>query len=191
MKNLALVDLEKIDKIVTPEQWHDITLDSPAESIFTDFHELNPLTVEARTLAVDALKLMREAHVHMKIVISKDGDFLGIISTHELQEQNIIHEISKGIARSELRVSDLMLTRSALHAFDFAALQEARVADVVNALQNHRVRHCLVLDKKHHHIRGVISSSDIARKLKLPVEIDMGTSFSKIFSAIHQPEIVN
>jgi CBS domain containing-hemolysin-like protein len=185
MKTLSLLDLEQIDKIATPEQLHEININSPAINIFTDFHQNKPLIIDASTLATDAIKLMMKEHVHMKIVVTPDDDFLGVISSNEVSEQNIMAKIAQGFSRDELLVSDVMIPRSSLHAFNFAELEKAKVSDIIEALKQYKVRHCLVIDNEHHHIRGVISSSDIARKLKLPITIDLSTSFSKIFASIN------
>ena len=126
---------------------------------------------------------MMKEHVHMKIVVSPNEDFLGVITSNEVSEQNIMSKIAQGFTREDLLVSDVMILRASLHAFNFEELEKAKVYDVIEALKHYKVRHCLVLDKKHHHIRGVISSSDIARKLKLPIIIDLTTSFSKIFNS--------
>ena len=57
--------------------------------------------------------------------------------------------------------------------------------DVVETLKNNGLNHCLVIDLNNNKIRGLISSSDIARKLHLAINIDTKTSFIKIFEAIH------
>ncbi|MGV2872121.1 CBS domain-containing protein [Colwellia sp. E150_009] len=187
MKNLHLFDLDLIDHIVSPEHFEKTTLTSSAKTIFTDFKQHEALVIEEDTPATEVLNLMIKSHVTMKIVVSKNNDFLGIISTKELTERHIVTEVAKGIQRNEVLVNDLMISRSDLHAFDYNELQNSQVSDVVNALKNYRLRHCLVLDRKHHHIRGVISSSDIARKLNLPIPLDIHakTSFSEIFDVIY------
>ncbi|MBU2924305.1 CBS domain-containing protein [Colwellia sp. 1_MG-2023] len=185
MKTLSLLDLDKIDQIATPEQFQDINMHSPAINIFTDFNQHKPLMIDASTLAVDAIKLMMKEHVHMKIVVTDEDEFLGVITSNEVSEQNIMAKIAQGFTREELLVSDVMITRASLNAFNFEELEKAKVSDVIEALKHYKVRHCLVLDQSHHHIRGVISSSDIARKLKLPITIDVATSFSKIFNSIN------
>lgn len=185
MKDLQLYNLESVDNIVYPENYEKVTLDSPANKIFTDFKYVNPLVIEADTLAIDALKLMAKAHVQMKIVVSGCNDFRGIISTKELSEQNIITQVAKGNSREELLVRDMMLPKDALQAFDHESIKRSTVKDVVNVLQNYGLSHCLVLDRQGHNIRGVISSSDVARKLHLPIEINTKTSFSQLFNTIH------
>lgn len=189
MKNLHLFDLDLIDHIISPEHFEKTTLTSSAKAIFTDFKANKALVIEGDTPAVDALSLMVKAHVQMKIVVSPNNDFLGIISTTELTERHIIAEVAKGIERHEILVSDLMISRENLHAFDYNELENARVNDIVNALENYGLRHCLVLDREHHHIRGVISSSDIARKLHLAIDIHSKTSFSEIFNVIHSKSL--
>ena len=185
MKKLQLFDLDSIDNIISPEDFNQTSLMSPATDIFTDFKKHKALIIEDETPAVEALKLMVKTHVRMKIVMSKDNDFMGIISTKELTEQNIVTAVAKGSERHEVLVSDLMLLRGSLNAFDFNELETATVNDVVSALENYGLRHCLVLDREHHHIRGVISSSDIARKLHLPIDIYAKISFGHVFKAIH------
>jgi CBS domain containing-hemolysin-like protein len=185
MTDLQLFNLELVDQIISPELFEKTTLSSSALTIFTDFKDHKASVIEGGTLATDVLNLMLKEHVRMKIVISPENDFLGIISANELSEQNIITEVSKGAARNEILVNDLMLPRHTLSAFDYDELVNAKVEHVVHALQNYGLLHCLVVDRNHHHIRGVISASDIARKLHLPIEIDLATSFSRIFEIIH------
>jgi len=45
---------------------------------------------------------------------------------------------------------------------------------------------CLVVDRKEHHIRGVISSSDVARKLHLPMRIDTKTTFNEVLELFEE-----
>ncbi len=190
MKNLHLFDLDLVDNVVTPEYFEKTTLASPAIKIFTDFKAHQPLVIEGDTLARDALTMMIKSHVQMKIVVSPNNDFLGIISTNELSEQSLLAEMSKGVSRDEILVTDMMLPKDALHAFDYSELERSSVNDVVTTLKSYGLRHCLVVDRKSHHIRGVISTSDIARKLHLPIDISIKTSFSDLFEVIHGEAMV-
>jgi CBS domain containing-hemolysin-like protein len=185
MKNLKLVTLDTVDRIVTPNDFKKITLDSPAAEIFTDFKLFNPLMIESNTKAVDALHLMLKAHVHLKIVISESNDFVGVLSSYDVSEQSIIHRVALGHDREDILVSDLMLPRSKLMAFDILELEHSTVNEVIEVLKKNGLRHCLVMDSKNHHIRGLISSSDIARKLHIPIEITSNVTFAKIFKAVN------
>ncbi len=190
MKILHLFNLDLVDHVVTPELFEQTTLNSPAIKIFTDFKTHQPLVIDGDALASDTLNMMKKSHVQMKMVMSPDHDFLGIISTNELSEQTLLAQMSKGLQRDEILVTDMMVAKDALHAFDFQELKRSTVNDVVLALKSYGLRHCLVLDRKHHHIRGVISTSDIARKLHLPIDISIKTSFSDLFEVIHGEALV-
>jgi hypothetical protein len=45
-----------------------------------------------------------------------------------------------------------------------------------------------VVDHLTHSIRGVLSANDIAKRLKLGLDVSTATSFSSIFKAIYQPK---
>tara|TARA_R110000787_G_scaffold93570_2_gene195871 strand:+ start:1373 stop:1948 length:576 start_codon:yes stop_codon:yes gene_type:complete len=186
MKKLHLVNLTATDNIVTPELFEEINLQSPAVKIFTDFKDHKALMIEGDTLAVTALQLMLKTHVRMNIVVSENNDFIGIISSNELSEQQIVAKLSKGVCREDVLVKDLMIPKSDFHAFDYSELLTASVSDVVSTLENYQLRHCLVLDRTSHHIRGVISSCDIARKLHMHMDLNIKQSFGSIYEAVHQ-----
>ncbi|ASP49604.1 CBS domain-containing protein [Cognaticolwellia beringensis] len=186
MKKLHLVNLEATDNIITPEQFEEINLASPAVEIFTDFKVHKALMIDGDTMAVTALQLMLKTHVRMNIVVAENDDFVGIISTNELSEQHIVAKLSKGIAREDILVKDLMIPKSDFHAFDYSELLRASVGDVVSTLENYQLRHCLVLDRASHHIRGVISTSDIARKLHMDLDLNVKQSFGSVYDVVHQ-----
>ena len=129
---------------------------------------------------------MLKTHVRMNIVVAEHDSFIGIISTNELSEQNIVAKLSKGITREDVLVKDLMIPKSDFHAFDYNELLRASVGDVVSTLEDYQLRHCLVLDRESHHIRGVISSSDIARKLHINMDLNVKQSFGSVYDVVHQ-----
>lgn len=186
MKKLHLVNLDATDNIVSPEQFDEISLQSPAVKIFTDFKVHKAIMIDGDTMAVTALELMLKTHVRMNIVISEKNDFIGLISTNELSEQQIVAKLSKGVCREDVLVKDLMIPKSDFHAFDYSELLNASVSDVVSTLEDYQLRHCLVLDRESHHIRGVISSSDIARKLHMNMDLNVKQSFGSIYDVVHQ-----
>ena len=186
MKKLKLVNLAATDNIISPEQFEEINLDSPAVEIFTDFKRHKALMIDGETMAITALQLMLKTHVRMNIVVAENDDFIGIMSTNELSEQNIVAKLSKGITREDVLVKDLMIPKSDFHAFDYNQLLRASVGDVVATLEDYQLRHCLVLDQESHHIRGVISSSDIARKLHINMDLNVKQSFGSVYDVVHQ-----
>jgi len=83
-----------------------------------------------------------------------------------------------------------MIPKVKLKAFDYEQIACASINNVIEALKENGQQHCLVLDRNEHKIRGVISASDIVRKLKLPVNIMTDASFLGIFNTVYHPDII-
>jgi len=186
MKNLDFYNTNAIDELAWPTENKEITINSPALEVFTDFFEHTPLVLEATTLAVDAEKLMQKAHVRLKLVVDKDNHFLGIVSLADVNNQEIVKKTSQGFNRDELSITDFMRPKSKLKTFDYIEVSRAKVNDIVEALKYSGQQHCLVIDHEKHKIRGIISASDIARKLRLSIDIENRSSFSHVFKAINR-----
>jgi CBS domain-containing protein len=135
MKTLRLYSLESIDHIVSPTDFDQLSLRSPALDVFTDFKNFKPLIIDEDTKAVDAHILMERAHVALKIVIDKNGEFSGIIGLDDLSDEILIKNVSLGVNRGDILVSDLMKPRNQIYAFDYEQLTHVWVMDVIEALK--------------------------------------------------------
>jgi predicted transcriptional regulator len=184
MNNLQFHPLDTVDQLVRPDDYQHFDLSSSALELLTDFTRVNPLVIDSDTLAEDAEKLMLKTHVKLKVVINSDSEFIGLISYDNISAQNIMRLVASGIARKDIKVADLMMDRSAIKALDYKDISKASIGDVVEALKSKGVQHCLVVDSESHHIRGLISASDIARKLHLSIPIYKQPSFIEIFNEI-------
>lgn len=184
MKTLALHAIDQIDHLVQPEEFQEITLKSPALDIFTDFKKHRPLMIDNQTSAIEAEREMLRSHVKMKLVVDNQKELVGLISYEDIVSQNVVKMVANGFSRSELTVDDLMTPRESIKALNYQDVERASIANLVDTLKLNGVQHCLVVDPKQHHIRGVISASDIARKLKLSISVVKAPSFADIFRAI-------
>ncbi|RVU84328.1 CBS domain-containing protein [Leucothrix sargassi] len=186
MKSLDLYTIEKIDHIVTPENYEHLTLDSSALEVFTDFREFHPLVVDADTKAVEAKFLMQKSHLNLKIVLNSEMRLCGVIGLEDLSEQRLVTEVSKGKKREDILVTDLMLARADMMAFDYNEIRRAQVHNILSTLKDNNLQYCLVVDHEAHEIRGIISANEIARKLNIPLLMNppAGT-FAEVFSALH------
>ena len=185
MSRLTLYPVASVDELVYPEQSPRYTLASRAIHFFTDFYFVEPLVIESGVSAVEARNTMIRTHVRLKLVVSENNHFIGIISSQELSEQNIIAKASQiQSLREEVRVTDLMIRKTDLLALNIDEVNHASIGDVVQFLKDNHQQHCLVVDENMHQIRGIFSASDISRKLKLPVDIHEQSSFSKVFAAV-------
>jgi len=185
MKKIDLMSLDNVEHLIQPADFNEITIDSPALTIFTDFKQHLPLVIDADTPAMQADYLMKKAHVRLKLVVDKNDELLGTISLQELSEQYIQILQNQGLDRDDINVRDLMIPRSQQKVVDYRQLVDATIGDVLDALQQNGTLHCLVVDREHHQIRGIISASDIARRLHIPVEIATPTTFVDIFRAVN------
>lgn len=185
MKKIHLMSLDNVEHLVQPEDFNEITTNSPALTIFTDFKQHLPLVIDADTPAMQADYLMKKAHVRLKLVVDENDELIGTISLQELNEQHIQILQNQGLDRDDINVRDLMIPRAQQKVVDYQQLVDATIGDVLDALQKNGTLHCLVVDRDQHQIRGIISASDIARRLHIPVEIATPTTFVDIFKAVN------
>lgn len=185
MKTLNLFAVDDSLHLVYPEEFHYLTPEDPAMTVFTDFKQHTPQSVSYDVLADEAEVSMRQSHVRLKVVLDADGEMIGAISLNELDEQHFFQVFQlEGLKRNEVQVKDLMIPRHKLKALDYAELSRASVQNLMDTMKENYQQHCLVVDTERGQIRGLISATDIARRLHIPVEIGRPTSFYDIFMAM-------
>jgi len=185
MRSLTLYDVEDVDELAWPENYQEITLSSPAILALTDFKKHQPSVIDEKVSGHDAEQLMFKAHVRFKIVVDSNNIFLGVVSLNDIHHQEIMKKVAKGFVHDDLLVTDFMQPKSALKAINFQDLENATVGDILETLKTNGERHCLVINKAKHKIRGVVSASDIVRMLKLDIDLSLPPSFIEIFNVVH------
>lgn len=184
MQRITLFPVDRVAHMVRPDEFHELDIDSPATAFFTDFKEHRPLIIEGSTPAMDAEMLMRRAHVRMKLVVDSEGEFIGVISTDDLDEQNFMIRVAQGDRRADIPVSDMMCPKRSIMALALDELERSTISDVIEVLQQSGNQHCLVVDRRNNHIRGLISTSDVARRLHMPITIEKVPRFLDIFRSV-------
>lgn len=184
MKTLELHPLDAVDQLVWPDDHADLTLESSARAVFTDFHDSEPLVVNSDMLAAEASRLLGQSHAGMYLVLDGHGTFVGLVGRAQLSERNRLLRVAGGESLDTLTVRDQMIPRHQIRAIDLEALDGATVADVVETLRFHGDRHCLVVRQEDHHICGLIAASDIARRLHMRIEVDGPPTFAEIHAAV-------
>lgn len=174
MKTLTYVSTKSVNDLTWPVMTENINLYSPALSVFTDFQKAGPRVIESNTRADDLVQLMRKEHVRMKIVVDTDNHFIGVISLEDLSEDIFIKQVANGFQRSELMVADLMRAKETLLALSYTSLKNSDIESLLFSQRNNKLQHLLVIDEDTKAIRGLISSNDVARQLRL--DIDVGFS---------------
>ena len=183
MKKLDFYPTTNIDELAWPEENYDLTIDSPALAFFTDFQNIKPLVIESTASVLRVKELMQKEHVRLKLVVDEKKHFIGVVSSDDLIERKIVQKVSEGLERNEIVVAELMTAKKHLKALDWKDISKASISVVINALKDNGERHCLVIDHENHKIRGIFSASDISRRLRLNIDIQEKTSFSKVFVA--------
>ncbi len=185
MKNLNVFALAANDHLVQPEEFEDIQGSTSALAILTDFRSHKPHMVDSHLEASEAIEVMHAEDVEIKLVVDDKKEFVGVISLDDLAEHNmLLKQMALHIKRDELLVRDLMHSRSQISAVDYEQFKRATVADVVSTLKKNHQEYLLVVDQDAHHIRGIVSSRDISRRLHTPVKIEKELTFADIFSAV-------
>lgn len=170
-----------------PQSLNDsLNLDSSASYIVTDFANKTPQVIEKDVLIDDALYMMKMGHVRSKLVIDHDDTFLGIVSSSDLVSYKVLHIAQlRNQPRKELTVENVMVKKEDLYAIDFTKVNQISIGQVLETLKDLGNQHVLLIDHKKH-LRGIISSTDIARALHIPVNInEKAHSFKEIFKVVY------
>lgn len=185
MTTLPLYKISPSERLVSPDEFSDVRLDSSALALFTDFRRHEPFVIDGWMGAVDAECYMRKTHTRLRMVVDHDGKFIGTITLADLSERRLLKKVAAGESRYDIRVMDLMTPRQELKTLAYADVCGATVQDVLHTLSCNGEQHCLVVDFDGHSIRGVIATSDVARRLHMDVQFHVAPSFAEIFSAVH------
>jgi len=185
MKNLDVFAIAAHDHLVQPEEFTDIQANTSALAILADFRSHKPPMVDGHLTATKALAVMLAEDVQTKIVVDESKEFIGVIGMDDLLDYNLqLKQMALHVKRDELLVRDVMHTRASIRAIEYDQFKSASVADVVSTLKKIHQEYLLVVDKGAHHIRGIVSSRDIANRLHVPIKIEKELTFVDIFTAV-------
>lgn len=187
MKPLPTIALSRLhhsltlNNVTAPE----LTLSSPAKTVFLDFAHSQPMVLEQGVGVVDAAYLMRVTHAKTKLVVDRSNLFRGIVSLRELDSTKVLATASvMGVAREDLTVKDIMTPTVELQGISRSLLEKNQVADLVEALE-FTGQHFLLVQDDDEGICGLISADEIAHRLDCHLDIEpLAHSFNDIFSVL-------
>jgi len=189
---LRLQDNCEVEHLLYPDvNQSPMGLHSPAREVMTDFSQVQPVTVTEGVAVDDALERMKTQHVRMLFVITLAGKFIGVISAQDIAGSKVIvYMQNHGVSRDEVSVGHIMLHKQYLHSLKYDQVQHARIGDIMLTLKNSGDQHLLIIDQTElgiERIRGIISASDISRKLRVGFNIMYeAKSFAEIEKIITQ-----
>jgi CBS domain-containing protein len=185
-KELPTVSTASIRQIEQPADAGEPSLHSRATEAFTDFTKQNPLMLEQNTSIDHAREIMNRTHVRLQLVVDAQETFRGVITLEDLMSPKVITaKENSRLMQHELTVSQVMTPRSALRAIDSRDFATAKIGDIVATMKKYGEQYVLVVDSVRGSIRGIVSASDIARKMHVPIVIsERANSFSDICRAM-------
>ena len=165
------------------------TFESPAARVMTDLAQVNAVVVDPNATMDAAHAIMLKRGVRLLLAMDADKLLAGLITaTDILGEKPMTLVRERRIRHDEILVADVMTPVSRLDAFDWKAVQAARVGNVVARLQQARRQHALVTHTTGSGqvlVRGIFSLSQIARQLGIPLQLpEAANSFAEIEAAL-------
>jgi CBS-domain-containing membrane protein len=164
------------------------TLESPATRVMTDLTQVTAVVIEPQATMEAAHEMMLQRGVRMLLALDAGGALAGLITANDILGEKPLHLVhERRIRHSEILVSDVMTAAARLDAFDWKAVQSARVGNIVARLQQARRQHALVTQSADGQVlvRGIFSLSQIARQLGMPLQLPQAAkSFAEIEQAL-------
>jgi len=177
-------------RVCTPTQGHtEVTLDSSALLVMTDLKRVAAAVISPQETMEAAEAFMFQRGVRMLLVLDADQHLAGIVTTNDvLGEKPVAVAQERRLKHSQILVADVMTPADRLEAFDMHELRTARVGQVVASLREAGRHHALVVQASpagEREVRGIISLSQIARQLGMPLQLQgHAHSFAEIEAAL-------
>ncbi len=173
-----------------PENGADVTEQSAATEVMTDFTRVNAVTIAPHASLFQANETMIAQGVRLLLVTSDERQLLGLISTRDTLGERPMQLLHQGVGNLfELQVADLMHPVSEIDMLDFDAVRHANVGDIVATLRALGQQHVLVMAGQAldatARVRGVFSATRISRQLGIDLEpFETARTFAQIESAL-------
>jgi CBS-domain-containing membrane protein len=183
MHRIELTNFDRTYTLCQPAQVKSIDANSPASEIVTCFTKTRPRMLEKDISVDDAKYMMLKEHVKLKIVIDKNEQMIGAVTFADLTDEKSIILMHDREKRSDILVEDVMTPSANLKAISREELEHCSIKDVIHLLKDEHLNYIFLVNSEKKQVLGIISASDIARKLKIPLVIDSGITFHSIFKS--------
>jgi len=177
-----------------------VTRESPALEVMTDLQRTSPATIRPQAPLEGANHYMLSRGVRLLLVVDEGEVVVGVVTaTDVLGDRALRAALELGVPRSELKVSDIMTPARQVEVIALADVEGARVGHVLETLARAARQHALVVDTdvlparslidpplKRTMVRGIVSLSQIARQLGVPLPGggEVARTFSDIEAAL-------
>lgn len=183
---LTLVPLGPGARVAEPMAPGRVTLDDPAFSVMTDLREVAAATTRPDETIDQAHAQMIRRGVRLLFVLDGGGVVAGVLTaTDLLGEKPMRFMRERGVSHAEILVEDLMTPASTLDALPLLDAAQMRVGHIVATLQAVGRRHLIVAEEGGRRIRGIFSTSQLARQLGVELQtFEVARSFADIEAAL-------
>jgi CBS domain-containing protein len=167
-----------------------VRMDSPALAVMTDLRKVPAATIDLEAPLDAANRFMIRRGVRLLLASDDERQVLGLITSNDiLGEKPVQFALERGIKRQEIRVRDIMTPYERLEVLHYADLVQAEVGHVVATLKRSGRQHALVADfgsdGKAQAVRGIFSTSQIARQLGMAIHTtEVAQTFAEIGAAL-------
>jgi len=183
---LPLSRLALAARLPETELLERVTLDDPAFSVLTDLTQVTPATIGPERSIDHANAMMLERRVRLLFVVGGDRFVSGVITATDLLGEKPMRFVQeRGGTRSDVLVSDIMTPFERMDAIDMQDVAQMRVGHIVATLKSVRRQHLLAADEGGRRLRGLFSTSRIAKQLGVELTTsDIARTFAEIEAAL-------
>jgi CBS-domain-containing membrane protein len=186
-----------------PPEELQLTLDSPALALFTDFTRTQAVSVPGTTQIDEALQQMIVVGVRLLFVTDAEFQLIGGITSYDiagekpmmyLQSRNApLHTSESRVSsRAAIQVHHIMRPLAAWHVLDYQTLLHLRIGDVVETFKTAGQQHIVVIEGSGSalQVRGILSARQFQRALGINMDIwQRSNSFAEIERAVAHPRL--
>jgi CBS domain-containing protein len=183
---LTLTLLAPGARVAEPMPPGRVTLDDPAFSVMTDLREVSAaVTTPEETIGQAHAQMIRRG-VRLLFVIGPSATVVGVITaTDLLGEKPMLFMESHGVSHNEIHVEDIMTPAAKLEAMSLQDVSQMRVGHIVATLKHVQRQHLMVAEDNSRRIRGLFSTSQVARQLGIELQtFQVAQSFADVEAAL-------
>jgi len=183
---LPLSPLAPVARLPDAELLERVTLDDPAFSVLTDLTLVTPATIGPERSIDHAHAIMLERRVRLLFVVGTDRFVAGVITaTDLLGEKPMRYVQERGGTRSAILVADIMTPFEKMDAISMQDVAQMRVGHIVATLKAVGRQHLVAADEGGRRVRGLFSTSRIARQLGVDLSTsELAQTFAEIEAAL-------
>lgn len=179
----------------TQELPEKVALGDSALSVMTDLRHVSVVTVRAKTPMEKAHAKMVRYGVRTLLVLDETDKVLGFLTTTDILGEKPMRFLQHhGGTHADILVRDIMTPQRELEVLHLADIKIAKVGHILATLKAAGRQHALVVEDNANGtqaVRGIFSSSQIARQLGVNVHIaEVARTFAEIEAALADSHVL-